>query len=85
MAGAEILVFLLVAVALLASFGLRYDVPYPIVLVVGGLALGFVPWLPAPDLSPDVILFAFLPPLLYAAARRRSAPCRSSARGPGRG
>ena len=73
MAGAEVLVFLLVAVALLASFGLRYDVPYPIVLVVGGLALGFVPWLPAPDLSPDVILFAFLPPLLYAAAFEASA------------
>jgi monovalent cation/hydrogen antiporter len=72
-AGAEIFVFLLVAVALLAGFGLRYDVPYPIVLVVGGLALGFVPWLPEPDLSPDLILFAFLPPLLYAAAFEASA------------
>ena len=73
MAGAEILVFLLVAVALLAGLGLRYDVPYPIVLVLGGLALGFVPGLPAPDLSPDLILFFFLPPLLYAAAFEASA------------
>ena len=32
-----------------------------------------MPWLPAPDLSPDVILFAFLPPLLYAAAFEASA------------
>ena len=48
MAGAEALVFLLVAVAVVAGFGLRYDVPYPVVLVLGGLALGFVPWLPAP-------------------------------------
>jgi NhaP-type Na+/H+ or K+/H+ antiporter len=71
--GAEILVFLLVAVALLAGFGLRYDVPYQIVLVLGGLALGFVPWLPAPDLDPDVVFFAFLPPLLYAAAFQASA------------
>jgi monovalent cation/hydrogen antiporter len=71
--GAEILVFLLVAVALLAGFGLRYDVPYPIVLVLGGLALGFAPWLPAPDLDPDVVFFAFLPPLLYAAAFQASA------------
>jgi Na+/H+ antiporter len=71
--GAEILVFLLVAVALLAGFGLRYDVPYPIVLVLGGLALGFVPWLPAPDLDPDIVFFAFLPPLLYAAAFEASA------------
>ena len=73
MAGAEALVFLLVAVAVLAAFGLRYDVPYPIVLVVGGLALGFVPWLPALDLDPDVVFFAFLPPLLYAAAFQASA------------
>jgi CPA1 family monovalent cation:H+ antiporter len=72
-AGAEVLVFLLVAVALLAGFALRHDVPYPIVLVVGGLALGFVPWLPAPELEPDVVFFAFLPPLLYAAAFQASA------------
>jgi len=72
-AGAEILVFLLVAVALLAGFALRHDVPYPIVLVLGGLGLGFVPWLPAPELEPDVIFFAFLPPLLYAAAFQSSA------------
>ena len=73
MAGAEVLVFLLVAVALLAGFALRHDVPYPIVLVLGGLGLGFVPWLPAPELEPDVIFFVFLPPLLYAAAFQASA------------
>ncbi len=73
MAGAEVLVFLLVAVALLAGFALRHDVPYPIVLVLGGLALGFVPWLPAPELEPDIVFFVFLPPLLYAAAFQASA------------
>jgi CPA1 family monovalent cation:H+ antiporter len=72
-AGAEILVFLLVAVALLAGLGLRWDVPYPVVLVVGGLLLGLVPGLPRPDLDPDVVFFAFLPPLLYAAAFQASA------------
>jgi CPA1 family monovalent cation:H+ antiporter len=72
-AGAEILVFLLVAVAVLAGAALRHDVPYPIVLVVGGLALGFIPWLPAPELEPDIVFFAFLPPLLYAAAFQASA------------
>jgi monovalent cation/hydrogen antiporter len=73
MAGAEIVVFLLVAVAVLAGAALRHDVPYPIVLVLGGLALGFVPWLPAPELEPDVVFFVFLPPLLYAAAFQASA------------
>jgi CPA1 family monovalent cation:H+ antiporter len=71
--GAEVLVFLLVAVALLAGAGLRLDVPYPIVLVLGGLVLGLVPGLPAPELDPDLVFFAFLPPLLYAAAFRASA------------
>jgi Na+/H+ antiporter len=72
-AGAEILVFLLLAVALLASAGLRFNVPYPIVLVLGGLVLGLVPGLPSPDLDPDIVFFAFLPPLLYAAAFQASA------------
>src|SRR4051812_5268181 len=73
MAEAEILVFLLVAVALLAGLGLRWDVPYPVVLVVGGLLLGLVPGLPRTDLDPDLVFFAFLPPLLYAAAFQASA------------
>jgi Na+/H+ antiporter len=72
-AGAEILVFLLLAVALLASFGLRFNIPYPVVLVLGGLLLGLIPGLPDPDLDPDIVFFAFLPPLLYAAAFQASA------------
>lgn len=59
--------------AVLAAVALRHDVPYPIVLVLGGLALGFVPWLPTPELDPDIIFFVFLPPLLYAAAFQASA------------
>jgi monovalent cation/hydrogen antiporter len=72
-ADAEILVFLLFAVALLAGAGLRFNVPYPVVLVVGGLVLGLVPGLPVPELDPDIVFFAFLPPLLYAAAFQASA------------
>jgi Na+/H+ antiporter len=72
-AGAEALIFLLVAVAVLAGAGLRFAVPYPVVLVIGGLVLGLIPGLPAPELDPDVVFFAFLPPLLYAAAFRASA------------
>ncbi len=44
------------------------SIPYPIVLVLGGLALGFVPGLPHVELSPDLVLVIFLPPLLYGAA-----------------
>jgi monovalent cation/hydrogen antiporter len=43
-------------------------VPYPILLVVGGLLLGFVPCIPGIELPPELVLLIFLPPLLYGAA-----------------
>jgi Na+/H+ antiporter len=42
-------------------------IPYPIVLVVGGLAIGLVPALPDVTLDPNVVFLVFLPPLLHAA------------------
>jgi monovalent cation/hydrogen antiporter len=43
-------------------------VPYPILLVLGGLGLAFVPGMPTIDLDPELVFVAFLPPLLYGAA-----------------
>ena len=43
-------------------------VPYPILLVLGGLGLGFVPGMPQIELPPDLVLVAVLPPLLYGTA-----------------
>ena len=63
-----ILVSLLVSVAGLAAAARAVNIPYPIVLVVGGLALGFLPFLPDVTLNPDLVLVIFLPPLLYSAA-----------------
>ena len=40
----------------------------PVLLVCGGLVLGFVPGLPRVELPPDLVLVAILPPLLYSAA-----------------
>jgi monovalent cation/hydrogen antiporter len=42
--------------------------PYPILMVLGGLILSFAPGLPDFNLPPDLVLVAFLPPLLYSAA-----------------
>ncbi len=42
--------------------------PYPIVLVLGGLVMGFVPGIPEVALEPELVLVLFLPPLLYSAA-----------------
>ena len=44
------------------------DVPYPITLVLGGLALGLIPGIPDIHLNPDLVLLVFLPPLLYQSA-----------------
>jgi CPA1 family monovalent cation:H+ antiporter len=63
-----VLVSLLVAVAGLATAARAVNIPYPIVLVVGGLVLGFVPGLPKTELAPELVLVIFLPPLLYSAA-----------------
>ena len=62
------LLALLVAGAALLVLAWRIDVPYPILLVAGGVAVGFVPGLPTLTLPPDVVLVGVLPPLLYSAA-----------------
>src|ERR687885_174570 len=64
----ESLIFLLGAAALLAQLARVLKVPYPVFLVLGGLVIGFVPWLPTVEISPEVIFLAFLPPLLNYAA-----------------
>lgn len=64
----EIIIGLLVAVAALATLAARIKVPYPILLVLGGSLLGFVPGLPRVRLDPELVFFLFLPPLLYVSA-----------------
>ena len=64
----EIIVLLLTAVAVLAVLAHRVSLPYPIVLVLGGLALSFVPRLPAINLNPDIVFYFILPALIYPAA-----------------
>ena len=69
MHGSELLfLVLMVATAALSVLAGAIGVPYPILLVIGGLALGFVPGLPDIELPPEIVLVLFLPPLLYHAA-----------------
>jgi Na+/H+ antiporter len=63
-----LLLALLAAGAGLLSLAPALRVPYPILLVLGGLALGFVPGIPHVRLQPDIVLVAILPPLLYGSA-----------------
>lgn len=64
----DLIVGLVLAAALLAGLANALGVHYAMVLVVAGLALGFVPGMPSARINPDVVLFIFLPPLVYAAA-----------------
>ena len=70
----EKLLVLLAAVVVLAGVARWTRVSDPVVLLLGGLALGFVPGVPSPELDPDVVFFVFLPPLLYSAAFLATGP-----------
>ena len=63
-----ILLGLLIALATLLVLAPVLRTPYPVLLVLGGLALGFVPGISTIALPPDLVLVAILPPLLYSAA-----------------
>jgi CPA1 family monovalent cation:H+ antiporter len=64
----QIFVGLLLAVAVLAMLARKLHIPYPILFVIGGLLLGWIPGLPKVTLNPELVFFLFLPPLLFPAA-----------------
>lgn len=65
----EVALTTILAVVVLLLVAAQFTrVPYPILLVLGGLALGLVPPIPDVTLDPDLVLIVILPPLLYAAA-----------------
>jgi len=55
-----------VIVIVITALSRRVSVSTPIAMVVGGLALSFLPFIPEFQLSPDVVFFGFLPPLVFA-------------------
>ena len=55
-------------VAIFAGLARRLKVPYPILLVIAGLLLSFLPGIPRIRLDPNLVFLVFLPPLLYSAA-----------------
>ena len=68
MALLQIVLFLLLCAVALGWIARHFRFPYPIALVIGGGALGFVPNLPELPLDPQFILALVLPPILYQAA-----------------
>ncbi len=68
----EIIIILMAILAALYSIADKIRISYPILLVLAGLAIGFIPGLPAVVLDPHVVFLIFLPPLLFQAAWKTS-------------
>ncbi|MBC7783181.1 MAG: Na+/H+ antiporter [Burkholderiales bacterium] len=63
--GIELAIGLIAIVAAIALLAEKLKIPYPILLVLGGLALSFVPRLPPIEIDPKLVFYVFLPPLLF--------------------
>lgn len=63
-----IIIFLLFGITFLGVLSNKYRFPFPIALVLCGVAVSLVPGLPVITLSPEIVFIVFLPPLLYGAA-----------------
>jgi Na+/H+ antiporter len=63
-----IFLLLLLFVVVFGLLAQKLKLPYPIVLVIAGTLLGFIPGIPSVKLDPDLVFLVVLPPLLYSAA-----------------
>ncbi len=64
----EIILGLMIAAVPLSIMARRLRIPYPVMLVIGGLLIGFIPWIPQVELDSSLVFTLFLPPVLYQAA-----------------
>lgn len=62
------LLALVAAIVLIEMLAAKLRIAYPVLLVVGGLLISFIPGLPNVEVDPNMIFFIFLPPLLFEAA-----------------
>jgi len=68
MLAAELLLALLVVVAVLVTISRKIRVPYPVLLLLGGLVVGLIPGIPPLELDPEIVFLVVLPPILYVSA-----------------
>jgi monovalent cation/hydrogen antiporter len=61
----DIVIALLAVSIPLVALARTMKVGYPVLLVLGGLVLCFVPGLPQVEIHPELVFMVFLPPLLY--------------------
>jgi len=66
----KIVIFIMAVLLSLSAVIVKLKLPYPVLLVLVGLIIGFIPILPDLKLDPEIVFLVFLPPLLYDAASR---------------
>lgn len=59
---------LIIVICLLTLVARKIKVAYPILLVLAGLGISFLPIVPKIQIAPELIFIIFLPPLLFEAA-----------------
>lgn len=64
----SIIIFILAVVIGLSAFADKLKIPYPILLVIVGVEIGFIPTMAEIEINPEIIFLLFLPPLLYDAS-----------------
>ena len=77
-----VIIILLAVVTALAEITDKIRIPYPILLVLAGIGIGFIPGLPHISLHPEIVFLVFLPPILYYAAWSTSWPDFKAAKRP---
>jgi Na+/H+ antiporter len=65
MTSLELILLLLVIAGVLQVIARRWQVPHPVLLVLGGALLATLPGLPRVELDPEILFLIFVPPLLY--------------------
>ncbi len=68
MQNVSLVVILLFGITFLGVLSKKFKFPFPIILVLSGLAISLIPGLPEISLQPEIVFLIFLPPLLYFAA-----------------
>jgi len=68
MGNVSLIILLLFGITFIAIISNKYRFPFPIILVICGVAISLFPGLPVVSLRPDIVFLIFLPPLLYGAA-----------------
>jgi CPA1 family monovalent cation:H+ antiporter len=62
------LILLLIVTLIVALLARRLRIPYTLLLVIVGLVIGFLPFLPNEHIDPNLVLYVFLPALLFEGA-----------------